>query len=392
MDVERFRDSPIGKLVPITVEQHGRQIDHFAFEPDPLPDVLALTPATYTVIEQAAMELGQLEGVAAQLENPYWITRPTIRREAVSTSALEGTFSTLEDLLAVELQDSPPDSQALQEVANYVAAAELGVAELGRLPVSQNLILRLHEVLMRDSEYAASSGRLRAEQVAIGPRGSLATEARFVPPPPGPGLQQLFTDWERWNYREDSLPIVARIAVSHYQFETIHPFIDGNGRMGRLIAILLLIERGPLTDHYLVLSPYLEARRDRYADLLSYTTASGDFDPWVRFFSEAVRSEASSARERIVSLLDYRMSTVERLRRDGLKGTIIEIAEQLIERPVLTPSAVGRRFDVTYQTANRAISGLVKRGILTEATGRNYGRIFVANEVLRLLRLGGPEA
>ncbi|MEZ5175162.1 MAG: Fic/DOC family N-terminal domain-containing protein [Acidimicrobiia bacterium] len=387
MDIDRFRDSPIGTLVPITVEQHGRKISHHAFQPDPLPKSIDLTPDTYSTIEAAAMELGRLEGASTQLDRPYLLTRPIIRREAVSTSALEGTFSTLEDLFASEI-DEIELTQPIQEVANYVDAAEMGVRELATRPVSRNLLCELHEVLMRASENESSSGRLRSTQVAIGPRGSLITEARFVPPPPGPGLEELFSDWERWNYEEDALPLLARIAVSHYQFETIHPFIDGNGRIGRLVAILLLIDRGPLSNHYMVLSPYLERRRERYVELLAQTTATGDFDPWVRFFSEAIRAEASVARSRITALIEYRTNTVERVRRAGLKGTIITITEQLIERPVLTPSAIAKRLNVRYQTANRAVSKLVEEGILEETTGRTYGRVFVAREVLRLLRLG----
>lgn len=392
MDVDRFRDSPIGEVVPITVEQHGRQISHYAFQPSRLPDDITLRSETYATIERAAMELGQLEGASTRLDDPYWITRPLIRQEAVSTSALEGTFSTLEDLFAADLGDAVPESQALQEVSNYVSAAEAGVTALANRPVSLNLVNELHGILLRGTASASSAGRLREIQVAIGPRGSLITEARFVPPPPGPLLMDLFSDWEAWNYRQDSLPLIARIAVSHYQFETIHPFADGNGRMGRLIAILLLIDRGPLSDHLMVLSPYIEHRRDRYVDLLRETTATGDFDPWVRFFAEAVRAEASTARSRISALIEYRTNTVNQLRRAGLRGTVIEIAEQLVERPVVTPTAVARAFGVRYQTANRAISQLVHEGIIEEATGRTYGRIFVAREVLRLLRLGAAQS
>lgn len=388
MDVDRFRESPIGSVTPITVEQYGRQISHYAFQPDPLPAEILLSPETYSTIERAAMELGQLEGAATQLEDPYWITRPNIRREAVSTSALEGTFSTLEDLFAADLKDADPESKALQEVMNYVTAAEMGVARLSDRPVSFNLMCELHSVLMRGTDSATSAGRLRETQVAIGSPGSLITEARFVPPPPGPSLVDLFSDWERWNYDTSSLPLIARIAVSHYQFETIHPFTDGNGRMGRLVVILLLIDRGPLSDHYMVLSPYFESRRDRYVDLLGQTTASGDFDPWVRFFAEAIGSEASAARSRISALVSYRSAIVDQLRRAGLKGTIIEIAERLVEQPAVTASAVARTFDVTFQTANRAIARLVEEGILEEATGKTYGRVFVAREVFRLMRLG----
>lgn len=221
-----------------------------------------------------------------------------------------------------------------------------------------------------------------------GASDSSVTEARFVSPPPGPLLEELSSDWEKGTHASDSLPLVARIAISHYQFETIHPFIDGNGRMGRLIAILLLIDRGPLSNHYMVLSPCLESRRERYVDLLGQIASTGDFDPWVRFFAEAVSAEATAASTRISALVEYRPMTVDSLLGTGLKGAVIEIAEQLIERPVLTPSAIAQALDVRYQIANRAVSRLVDEGVLEEATGRTYARIFVAKEVLRLLRLG----
>lgn len=389
MDVERFKDSPIGRLTPVRVEQHGRAVDHFAFVPDPLPDSVTLRSETYAAIERAATQLGLLEGAARGLENPYVVTRPLVRKEAQSTSALEGTYSTLEDLFAVDVdEDLMPASQALTDVWNYVQAAEMGVAALADRPVSMRLICELHAVLMRGSEFESSSGALRDSHVAIGPRGTPITEARFVPPPPGPNLGDLFSDWERWNYREDSIPLLARVAVSHYQFETIHPFLDGNGRLGRLIVVLLLIELGPLSDHYLVLSPYLERRRSRYQDFLAHTSETGDFDPWVRFFAEAVAAEAEAARSRVEALLEYPSSIVARLRADGRKGAVIDLANLLVENPVLSVRRAAELLDVSYQSANRVIGTLVALGELREVTGGSYGRLFAARRVFDILHQG----
>ena len=387
MDIERFRHSPIGELTPIRVEQHDEVIEHFAFVPSPLPDSISLRPETYAVIERAATELGLLEGTAHRLDNPYIVTRPLMRREAQSTSALEGTYSTLEDLFALDLEDGgTPESDELGEVWNYVQAAEQAVAMLADRPVSLSMIGELHQILMRGSEHEASSGRVRTSQVAIGPRGTPITEARFVPPPPSPGLVDLFSDWERWNYRDDSIPLVPRVAISHYQFEAIHPFMDGNGRLGRLIAVLLLIDRGPLSNHYLVLSPYLETRRSRYQDLLAHTSETGEFDPWVRFFAGAVAAEAQAARHRMTALLEYPQEVVQRLRALGLKGAVIDLAKLLLEHPIMSVPQAQRLLGVTYQTANRVIGTLVGIGVLEEVTGGSYGRLFAARKIFELLR------
>jgi len=386
MDVERFRDSPIGRVVPISVEQHRRQIEHFAYVPDPLPGALDLRPETYRALEGAAMELGMLQGAASRFDSPYLLTRPSIRREAVSTSALEGTFATLQDIYAADVTKEPPEDLPTREVMNYVSAAEAAVAELSRRSVSRNLLLEVHRTLLRGTPDERFAGRVRDGQVAIGSRGASVAEARFVPPPPGPELEDLFVDWERWNYREDDIPVLARIAVSHYQLETIHPFFEGNGRIGRLVAVLLLIDLGPLTDHFLVLSPYLEARRDRYQEMLSHVSASGDFDAWVHFFADAIHAQAGEARNRMDALLAYRSDAVQRLRGLRMKGTVIALAERLIEQPVVTPTSVAADFGISYQTANRAIGRLVQTGYLEEVTGRRYQRVFVARDVLQIMR------
>ena len=173
MDVDRFRNSPIGHLTPIRVEQQGRVIEHYAFVPDRLPDAVDLRAETYVAMEAAAIELGALEGAAEQFASPYAITRPSIRREAVSTSALEGTFATLEDMFAVDLEGGEATSGAVREVANYVSAAEHGVRALAERPVSLNLVCELHRILLQGTPYESTAGRLRTSQVAIGRPGAL---------------------------------------------------------------------------------------------------------------------------------------------------------------------------------------------------------------------------
>jgi Fic family protein len=210
-------------------------------------------------------------------------------------------------------------------------------------------------------------------------------DAHFIPLPPGEEFRALLADWEAWNYRDDHISLVARAAISHYQFEAIHPFRDGNGRLGRLLAVLLLIERGPLTGHLLSLSPYFEARRDAYGEHLREVSASGDFDPWVQFFATGIAHQARIARTRVERLLLWRQNTVDELRSSGVRGVAITIAEDLIGYPVLTPSEAAKRFGVTYRAANRAVQRLESAGVLDEITGRSYGRKFFAPDVLSIL-------
>jgi Fic family protein len=396
VDVDLLGQSPVGRLTPTTVSQHGRDTHHHAFVPDPLPVSVELSAATYAAIERAAGELGMLEGCARQLDDPYIITAPFIRREAQSTSALEGTISELEDVFGADLvtedDEAARHDAAITEVVNYVVAAEQGVRAIAGRPVNARLLHELHLILMTGTSEAGASGRVRTQQVAIGShRGQLVTDARFVPPP-ADMVEDLLDSWEAWNYDEAPMPLIARVALSHYQFETIHPYKDGNGRIGRLAAILLLIDRGPLSDHYLALSPYIEARRTRYIDLLAQTSATGDFDPWVRFFAEAIEAEAKNARSRITALLDFSVRAGEIVREAGLSGVATQVAEGLVSHPVLSVKTIEKAYEVTFQTANRAIGKLVELGLLEEVTGGSYARRFRAPRFFEILVAGADES
>jgi Fic family protein len=387
MDIDRFQNSPVGRLQPMTVWHAGREVDYFGFVPDPLPSEVPLSDATHLAVSQADQALGLLEGVAGVLPSRDLLIRPIIRREAVSTSALEGTYAGLSEVLEAEVTDDRRWTSEVLEVLNYAQTTERALTwiEEGK-PITLNLIKSLQETLVSGTRGdTADTGEFRSVPVMIGPNGAPPEAAHFIPGPPGDELRALLEDWETWNYKEDNVPAIVRAAISHYQFETIHPFRDGNGRLGRLLAILLLIERGPLTGHLFSLSPYLEARRGEYGELLRGVSAEGDYDSWVRFFATAVTEQASQGRTRVSGLLDWREETVSRLRHDGLRGTVISIAESLIGYPFTSPSQAQHQFNVTYRAANRAIGQLSERGILAEITGRSYGRVFAAPGVMRIL-------
>lgn len=210
-------------------------------------------------------------------------------------------------------------------------------------------------------------------------------EARFVPPPPGDQLQAGLEAWEAWINADDDFPLIVKMALGHYQFETLHPFNDGNGRLGRLVCVLQLAARGELRVPVLNLSPWLEVRRREYQDHLLEISKTGKFDPWIRFFSEAVRAQAVLAVDRIDALLDWKEHALGRLREANIRGVAARIVEDLIGYPMITPMSASRMYSVSYPAANTAIRRLENLGILQERTGRRYARVFAAKDVLRII-------
>ena len=393
MDIERFQDSPIGRLVKVSVTDRGRDYEHFAYVPDPLPPALALSPPTQRLHDEALLALGRLDGLAGQLPEPGLLARPAIREEAVSTSALEGTYSTLPKVFEAEFLEDAEMDRALREVTNYVRAAERGLAAIREegATITLWLIRGLHEILMEGlGGPPADVGQVRDRQNWIGlRRGSPITESLFVPPPSGDVLHQGLDAWEQWIHSEN-VSLLVRIAVGHYQFEALHPFIDGNGRLGRLVAQLQLVEGGILEYPILNLSPYLEPRGEDYRERLRELSASGDWDRWLSFFVEAIRTQAEVASRRTSSLLELRDEFIAIVKKQGIRGVALDIAGGLIGYPVTTPTFAARAYEVTYPAANSAIARLEEVGILEEVTGKPYGRLFVAPRVLALISPDQP--
>ena len=296
MDVARFRDSPIGQLTPVTVLDGETRYEHEAYVPNPLPDELGLAQRTWKTVIEASSALTRLDGAGhKRLPNPYLLVRPSLAQEAVSSSALEGTYAALEDVLQAEFLESYDLSSETAEVRNYLLAAERGLELIKTLPICLRLVKEIHGVLMQGGrgDYV-DAGEFRTRQNWIGPRpGTPITESLFVPPPNGPILNEALDRWEAWVNRDNGIPVLVKVALGHYQFETIHPFVDGNGRVGRLLAILTFIETKQLRVPLLNISPYLEEHRDEYVDNLRALSETGDFESWVLFFAEAVGVQAN---------------------------------------------------------------------------------------------------
>ncbi|HYO61365.1 MAG TPA: Fic/DOC family N-terminal domain-containing protein [Actinomycetota bacterium] len=388
MDVQRFQKSPAGNLVAISGrDAWGRDYSHFAYLPNPLPDEIPLSGRTWNAIAEASVALGRLDGEGRRLPNPQRLARPAIRAEAVSTSALEGTYTTLPRVMESELMEDDAPSED-REVLDYVRCAEAGfrLVASGK-PVSLNMIKQLHGILMsRDPRCPpGEKGEIRSRQNFIGSRANEEiTQARYVPPPPGRGLREALQDWEVWVHRRGEVPLLVRVAVGHYQFEALHPFVDGNGRIGRLVAILLLLDEGALSVPLLNISPYLEVRRDAYQDHLLEVSATGSFDTWVRFFAEGIRVQALAGLEKTTRLLALKGHMVRTLRARNVRGLAIQVAEDLIGNPVLTPAVVRDAYEISHQSASSILQTLHDAGLVEPRPWKKNRRYYVAPAVLEV--------
>lgn len=389
MDVDALRGSPLGELVAIsgTDGRTGRPYESFAFLAHPLPSSVTLSSATWTTIAGAEASLGRLDQAARQLPHPALLWRPALRREAHSTSALEGTYAPFDEVLESDVGERAQLSLQVREILNYVVAAEEGFAWAERRKLTGALIRHLQLVLVQGTPGEFSdAGRLRDRQVFIGSENAPIESARFVPAPVGDQLSAGFDAWIAWvNDPPREMPAVVQAALSHYQFETLHPFSDGNGRIGRLLIVLQLMRCGVLAHPILVVSPWFEARRAQYEDALLSLSQDGDWDRWIRFFADGVGSAASVGLERIEALLAWQEAASDVARRAGLSGVAERLARELIGLPILRPGQVASTHGVTPQAARTALRRLAELGLLTEARSPRGWLVFRAEPVVAIL-------
>lgn len=383
--------SPVGHLVPIRGMDpwRGELYEHHAFVPHPLPEALAnlrLSARAWSAVVEASSSLAKLDQAGRQVPNPDLMRRPTLRREAQSTSALEGTYAAFADVLEADLDGRAARSAEVREVLNYVRAAERGFDWIEDRPLTLGLLGELQRVLVRDTAGDSSdSGGIRDRQVVVGQQRGPLTEARFIPPPPGQLLVEGVRGWLTWVNGASDMPPVVRAALAHYQFETLHPFSDGNGRLGRLIVVLQLMQYGVLQYPLLIVSPWFEARRRDYQDHLLAVSETGDFDPWVRFFATGLQAQADETLRRIEALIDYQEELRAMIRDGGIRGVRAKLMEDIVGQPIVAVTWAQHHYGVSYQTANEAVARLVRDGVLREVTGRKYARLFVAERVLAIV-------
>jgi Fic family protein len=379
MRTDDFTSAAPGSLVAI-----GGGIQ--AYRPAPLPPVLTLSLAESRVLSEAEHALGELSGAGSMLPNPDLLIRPFLRREAVLSSRIEGTIATIGQLALFEEANAPESETGdVREVFNYLAALDAGFDSIAQgYPISNWLMRQLHKQLMTNVRGSDQSpGSFRVKQNAIGVRGRGFDHASYIPPPPT-DLPELLGDLERFIQQPAEMPVLAQIALVHYQFEAIHPFMDGNGRIGRLLIALLLCQYGVLSQPLLYLSDYFERNRDEYIYRLLSVSQRGEWNEWISFFATGVAEQARDARERAKALLDLWQSYRRRIQASGHSSRTLTLVDWLFDRPTLTVTRAAQGLEVTPRAAGNLVEKLVQAGILTEITGRPRYRMFVANEILEL--------
>ena len=355
-----------------------------AFVPAPLPPKLEWKPRLVRLLSDADRLIGNLAGEAARLPNPHILLRPFARREAVLSSRIEGTQATLGELLAAEagaiVERSPDD---LREVGNYVVALEHGISRLKKLPICVRLIKELHEKLMTGVRgHHAARGEFRKSQNWIGKPGCTPETASYVPPPPNE-VEPTLAAWEKF-LNESDLPPLVTIALAHYQFEAIHPFLDGNGRVGRLLITLFFIERNILPTPSLYLSAFFEASRRDYYEYLRGVSARGAWDEWIEYFLLGVARMSEDALSR-AGRLNAKLDEWKNIVAGESTKTPLRIVELLAANPFLTAKTAAEKLDVAFTTAQRAIRRLEDLGIVAQTGTAKRDRVYCAKELLEIL-------
>lgn len=352
-----------------------------AFTPKALPPdpAIAVDGELQHALSQADRALGRLDGSVETLPNPNLFVYMYVRKEAVLSSQIEGTQSSLHDLLAAEAHIAEGVPQDVDEVVNYVRTLNLGLQRLNELPVSTRLIREIHRELMRDVRgHHLTPGELRRTQNWIGPAGSTIATASFVPPPPH-DVPALLGDLETFLHGDGKEPLLIKIGLAHAQFETIHPFLDGNGRVGRLLITFLLCEKGALAKPVLYLSHFFKQHRQEYYDRLQAVREDGDWEGWLRFFLRGVAEvsveAADTARRILVLREDHRRQINDRLGRVASNGH--RVLERLYEKPVVSVEDVRQITRTTFPAANDVVQRLVDLEILKEMTGQARNRRFL---------------
>ena len=372
MSSQLLSASPIGRMVAI---ENGVE----TYVPNPLPRSLDINGPLLKRLDEASRSVSVLAGVGETIPNPNLLIRPFMRREAVLSSSIEGTQASISDLFIYEA--SGIRRRDVVEVSNYTRALDLGLDLLDTLPISLRLVNRVHESLLtgvRGNE--KTPGELRNAQVWIGHQGADIRDARFVPPPPHM-LSELLLDWERFVNEESDLPPLVQCALMHYQFEAIHPYLDGNGRVGRLLIILFLCAKRVLSEPLLYLSAYFERDKNQYYDQLLGLSQTGEWNVWLDYFLKGVAEQSQDALDRVRRIRQlqdrYRLDFQDR----RASANTLRLVDQLFASPYVTGPWAAKVLNVSQTGARRIIDSLVSYGVLEEVEGM-WPRVYVARELL----------
>ena len=380
MDPSKFQASTSGKVIRLPQ-------GYWAFVPAALPPALTFSPFLVAALSDADRALGELKGLGGTLANPHLLIRPLARREAVLSSRIEGTRASLDDLLAYEATQLSflETGSDVREVHNYVRALEYGLERIHTLPISQRLIREIHARLMEGVRGDVwTPGEFRRSQNWIGPAGSTLETAPYVPPPVDDMLAAL-SALENFIHAPSDLPPLLRLGLIHYQFEAIHPFLDGNGRVGRLLVALLLSAWQLLPQPLLYLSAYFESNRRDYYDLLLAVSQQATWEDWLLYFLEGVKQQSLDAVNRIDRLQALHVQYQAQIQARRAPARLLRVVDLLFAQPVITTRQVETALETNFLGAQRLIDQLVQAGMLREITGGRRNRVYRADEILAIL-------
>ena len=388
MNLERFKNSPSGRLL----KAGQGDAAYRAFVPNALPPALTLDAELIRILSGADRALGELAGLGRTMPNPELLIRSFIRREAVLSSRIEGTQTDITDLYLYEarqmalpgMKPASTDADA-REVLNYVRALEYGLERAQTLPVSLRLVRELHAHLMEGVRgEKATPGEFRHSQNWIGKAGCTLNDADYIPPPVHE-MNLALDAFEKYLHSENEHPPLVRLAFIHYQFEAIHPFLDGNGRIGRLLLSLLLVNWKLLPLPLLYLSAFFERHRQDYYDLLLAISERGAWSEWLAFFLSGVAEQSQKANQMAKKLQDLQLKWRSELQKTHLPALVLGIADHLFRQPFVSAAELQEQFGISHPTAMQSLKRLVDKGILKEITGKERHRRYVAEQILQIV-------
>lgn len=383
MDINKFKKSSAGRILKT-------DRDYRVFVPNPLPPEIKYTKELINLLSEAERHLGNLNGVGTLLPNPNLLIIPYVRREAVLSSRIEGTQTSLSELFYFEAarkeeQKKEAKETDVLEVANHVKAMGHGIKRLKELPLCLRLIREIHRVLMKGVRGRhLTPGEFRRSQNWIGPAGCTLNEAIFVPPPVYE-MNQTLGDFEKFLHDKENLPGLIQCALIHYQFEAIHPFLDGNGRIGRLLITLFLCERQYLTYPLLYLSAFFEKYRSEYYARLLAVSQGGKWEEWIKFFLRAIAVQSQDAAENSQAILNLLEVYKKRIQQQRPSGYVCKLLDELFKNPYITIPRAAEKLKTSYPTAKAAVGKLREAKILLEITDKLRGKIYCAKKLLDLL-------
>ncbi len=357
---------------------------YYTFNPNFLPAKIKFDEPLISILSEASMNLGNLNGLGFLLPNPHIFIMPYLKKEAVWSSRIEGTRTSLSEVFLFEAKDEKEMNFDLQEVINHINATEYALNKIKTQELNLELILELHKILLKGVRgLQKEPGQIRTTQNWIGKPDSAINDATFVPPEPAK-VKALLENLFAYLNAEDNTPPLVKIGIAHYQFEAIHPFRDGNGRIGRLLITFYLCKKNILLLPLLYISGYFEKNRDAYYDLLLDVSKKGAYDEWLKFFLKAVIAQSKDAIERATKLEKYSKECKEKLL-DKSNTNALKLFENLLGNPYITIPNAKKILKKEYPTAKRAIQKLIEAGILKEITGKQRNTIFVAEKIKQIL-------